>query len=42
MHAEDERSRRRQAVVFNIRGPSWRLREHNRLEIATDPERGRR
>ena len=23
------------AVVFNIRGPSWRLREHNGLEIAT-------
>ncbi len=23
------------AVVFNIRGPSWRLREHNSLEIAT-------
>jgi DNA replication protein DnaC len=31
------------AVVFNIRGPSWRLREHNSLEIATtDPERRRR
>jgi DNA replication protein DnaC len=26
------------AVVFNIKGPSWRLREHNGLEIAaTDP-----
>ena len=23
------------AVVFNIKGPSWRLREHNGLEIAT-------
>ena len=23
------------AVVFNIRGPSWRLKEHNGLEIAT-------
>lgn len=23
------------AIVFNIRGPSWRLREHNGLEIAT-------
>ena len=23
------------AVVFNIRGPSWRPREHNGLEIAT-------
>lgn len=23
------------AVVFNIRGPSWRLREHHGLEIAT-------
>jgi len=22
------------AIVFNIRGPSWRLREHNGLEIA--------
>jgi DNA replication protein DnaC len=32
------------AVVFNIRGPSWRLREHNGLEIAaTQPaERSRR
>jgi DNA replication protein DnaC len=28
------------AVVFNIRGPSWRLREHNGLEIATtNPDR---
>ena len=26
------------AIVFNIRGPSWRLREHHGLEIATtDP-----
>ena len=23
------------AVVFNIRGPSWRLKEHHGLEIAT-------
>ena len=23
------------AVVFNIKGPSWRLREHHGLEIAT-------
>ena len=23
------------AVVFNIRGPSWRPREHNSLETAT-------
>lgn len=23
------------AIVFNIKGPSWRLREHNSLEIAT-------
>ena len=22
------------AIVFNIKGPSWRLREHNGLEIA--------
>jgi hypothetical protein len=22
------------AIVFNILGPSWRLREHNVLEIA--------
>ena len=28
------------AIVFNIRGPSWRLREHNGLETATtDPHR---
>ncbi|HEY1737055.1 MAG TPA: IS21-like element helper ATPase IstB [Acidimicrobiia bacterium] len=30
------------AIVFNIRGPSWRLREHNGLELATthpDPDR---
>ncbi len=28
------------AIVFNIRGPSWRLREHNGLEIAaTDHDR---
>lgn len=31
------------AVVFNIRGPSWRLREHHGLEIAaTDPDERRR
>ena len=32
------------AIVFNIRGPSWRLREHDSLQIATtDPsERSRR
>ena len=31
------------AVVFNIRGPSWRLREHNGLKIAaTDPDERRR
>ena len=23
------------AIVFNIRGPSWRMREHHGLEIAT-------
>ena len=23
------------AVVFNIRGPSWRLRDHTSLQIAT-------
>jgi DNA replication protein DnaC len=29
------------AIVFNIKGPSWRLREHNGLQIAaTDPDRG--
>lgn len=28
------------AIVFNIRGPSWRLREHHGLEIATtNPDR---
>jgi DNA replication protein DnaC len=28
------------AIVFNIKGPSWRLREHNGLEIATrEPDR---
>jgi DNA replication protein DnaC len=27
------------AVVFNIRGPSWRLREHHSLEIATTQPR---
>jgi DNA replication protein DnaC len=27
------------AVVFNIRGPSWRLREHQGLEIATTQPR---
>ncbi len=33
------------AVVFNIKGPSWRMREHHALEQATtDPDRdsGRR
>ena len=26
------------AIVFNIKGPSWRLREHNGLELAaTNP-----
>ena len=33
------------AVVFNIKGPSWRMREHHALEqAATDPDRdsGRR
>jgi len=35
------------AVVFNIKGPSWRMREHHALEKATtepekDPERRRR
>jgi hypothetical protein len=30
------------AVVFNIKGPSWRLREHQALTTAaTDPERSR-
>ncbi len=24
------------AVVFNIRGPSWRIREHHALATATD------
>jgi len=29
------------AIVFNIKGPSWRLREHNGLEIAsTNPSDG--
>lgn len=23
------------AVVFNIKGPSWRMREHDALEMAT-------
>jgi IstB-like ATP binding protein len=23
------------AIVFNIRGPSWRLKEHDSLQIAT-------
>jgi hypothetical protein len=28
------------ASVFNIRGPSWRLRQHNGLKIATtNPDR---
>ena len=32
-----------EAVVFNIRGPSWRLREHNGLAIAaTEPAERRR
>jgi hypothetical protein len=26
-------------VLFNIRGPSWRLREHQGLEIATTQPR---
>ena len=27
------------AIVFNIKGPSWRLREHNGLELAaTNPD----
>ena len=27
------------AVVFNIKGPSWRMREHHALEeAATDPK----
>ena len=34
------------AVVFNIKGPSWRMREHQALEQATtadeQPERRRR
>jgi hypothetical protein len=31
------------AVVFNIKGPSWRLREHQALTTATtDPDRRRR
>ncbi len=36
------------AVVFNIKRPSWRMREHNALEVATsaphhdEPEDGRR
>ena len=30
------------AVVFNIRGPSWRLKEHNGLEIATTQPTPRR
>jgi len=29
------------AIVFNIKGPSWRLREHNGLEIATTNSTGR-
>jgi hypothetical protein len=28
------------AIVFNIKGPSWRLREHNGLEIATTTSDG--
>ena len=34
------------AVVFNIKGPSWRMREHHALEEATtkpdEPPEGRR
>jgi hypothetical protein len=33
------------AVVFNIKGPSWRMREHHALEQATtdaDRDSGRR
>lgn len=30
------------AIVFNIRGPSWRLREHDSLQIATTETRGKR
>ena len=31
------------AVVFNIKGPSWRMREHHALEqAATDPDTGLR
>ena len=29
------------AIVFNIRGPSWRLREHDSLQIATTETRGK-
>jgi DNA replication protein DnaC len=29
------------AIVFNIRGPSWRLREHDSLQIATTETRER-
>jgi len=35
----------RNAVVFNIKGPSWRMREHHALEGAAtepDPASGRR
>jgi hypothetical protein len=33
------------AIVFNIKGPSWRMREHHALEQATtepEPTSGRR
>lgn len=30
------------AIVFNIQGPSWRLREHDSLQIATTDTRERR
>ena len=30
------------AVVFNINGPSWRLKDHNSLQIATTRPEPRR
>jgi DNA replication protein DnaC len=30
------------AVVFNIKGPSWRMREHHALEEATTDEQTER
>ena len=30
------------AVVFNIKGPSWRMREHHALEVATTEEHSER